>query len=161
MRCKHFSAAAAFAVMINAGTAVAESDTGSLGVSATVQNSCSLTGGTMDFGTYVSGQTSDLEAQGSIAFANCPIGTMTFELAAGQSNNVNARFMTDGGQQQLDYQIYRDPNRTAVWGEGTDANVIQRFVAGNGTVSVYGSIPGNQTVTAGSFSDTIAMTMTF
>ena len=43
------------------GDAVAQSETGQLTVSATVLSGCTLIGGTLNFGTYVSGQQAPLD----------------------------------------------------------------------------------------------------
>ena len=140
--------------------APAPTTTGTLAVSAVVQTSCSLTGGAMSFGTYTSGQTNNLDVEGQLAFANCPTGNLVFELDGGGSGNINARRMSSSSS-NLNYQIYRNANRTTVFGAGANAYTEIRLVAGGGTIPVYGRIPGNQTVSAGNYSDTVNVTLTF
>lgn len=162
MKLKYLSTAAILATFATFQAAHANTDTGSLGVQVNVQANCSLSGAAMDFGSYISGQSTDLTAEGSITYANCPAGTLTFELASGQSNDVANRFMTDGsGQEQLSYQLYRTVTRNAVWGVGNDAQSVQLFASGGGSLIVYGTIPANQSVSSGTFTDTVAMTLTF
>ena len=60
------------AAALEAGPAVGSTDTGTLTVTATVNSNCSLSGGTLAFGTYTAGQTSNLDAQGAINYVNCP-----------------------------------------------------------------------------------------
>ena len=62
----------------------------------------------------------------------------------------------------LNYTLYSDSGRTAVWGQtiGTDT------VAGTGngsaqSVSVYGRIPGGQAPVPATYSDTITATVTY
>jgi spore coat protein U-like protein len=140
--------------------APAPTTTGTLAVSAVVQTSCSLTGGTMSFGTYTSGQTANLDTDGQIGFANCPVGNLVFELDGGGSGSTTARRMKSGSN-ELNYQLYRNSTRTAVFGTSTNAYTEIRLVAGGGTIPVYGRIPGNQTVPAGNYADTVNVTLTF
>lgn len=141
-------------------TAHAATDTSQLSVSATVESGCALSGGTLNFGTYIAGQSADLDVNGSFSYSNCGPGTLSFELDGGlQSSNGN-RFMTSG-QEQLQYEIYRNAVRSAVWGQGADDQDIQLFATQNGTVDVYGRIPGGQSVSAGTYTDTVTITLTF
>jgi spore coat protein U-like protein len=152
-------AAAATTLALTAGAALAGSDTDSLTVTATVQSACGLGGGTMAFGNYLSGQTSALDVTGQISYANCN-GTLTFELDAGQSGDVNNRVMLSGTN-QLKYQLYRTSARNAIWGLGTNAHGLQLLQPLSGTVPVYGRIAGGQTVPAGTYSDVVNITLTF
>lgn len=130
-----------------------------LTVTATVQSSCALNGGTLAFGTYLSGQTTHLDAVGRINYVNCS-GTLTFELDGGQSGDVNNRVMLSGSN-QLRYQLYRNASRSAVWGLGNQAQQIQLLMPLTGTVDVFGRIPSGQAVAPGSYSDTVNITLTF
>lgn len=150
---------AALALAAAPGTAHAATATDQLTVTATVQSGCTLTGGTLDFGNYVSGQTSDLDATGRIGFANCS-GVLTFELDGGQSGNVNARAMRSSGN-SLAYQIYRNSVRNAVWGQGQNAMQLQLLQPQSGEVNVYGRIPGGQAVPGGAYVDIVNITLTF
>lgn len=150
---------AALALAAAPGAAQAATATDQLTVTATVQSGCTLTGGTLDFGNYVSGQTSNLDANGRIGFANCS-GVLTFELDGGQSGNVNARAMRSSGN-SLTYQIYRNSVRNAVWGQGQNAMQLQLLQPQSGEVSVYGRIPGGQAVPGGAYVDIVNITLTF
>lgn len=140
--------------------AEAGTDTGTLSVTATVTSNCSLSGGTLAFGTYVSGQTTNLDVQGSINYVNCAPGNITFELDNGANANGTQRRMRSGNN-FLNYEIHRTSARNSRWGTGQDAVQIQILQAGNGSVAVYGRIPAGQTVPAGNYSDTVTVTMTF
>ncbi len=152
------AAAAALSGLVS--SAFAGTDTDTLTVTATVQSGCALTGGTLDFGQYVSGQASNLDVTGAINFVNCAAGTLTFELDGGGSGNVNNRQMSSGSN-KLSYQIFRDPARTANWATGANAKSTQLLSTQSGKVDVYGRIPGGQTVPAGTYTDTVTVTMTF
>lgn len=139
--------------------ALAGTDTDPLNVTATVQSACALNGGTMAFGTYLSGQTTNLDAVGRINYVNC-IGTLTFELDGGQSGDINNRTMLSGSN-QLRYQLYRNSTRSAVWGIGANALQQQLLVPLTGSVDVYGRIPSGQAAAPGNYTDTVNITLTF
>ncbi|MEO1016773.1 MAG: spore coat U domain-containing protein [Pseudomonadota bacterium] len=156
-RPRAFTLAAAllgFAASGNAAT-----DTGQLTVTATVLNGCSLVTGSLDFGQYVSGQNEDLDVEGEISFANCS-GTLVFDLDGGGAGNVSQRQMASGAE-RLNYQIFRNPTRNANWGQGNDALTLELFSSQSGSVPVYGRIPGGQAISAGVYTDTVNITLTF
>lgn len=151
----------AVALALAAAAATAATDTDTLTVTATVQSGCALTGGTLNFGPYVSGQSQDLDAVGQITFASCT-GQLRFELdgGVGGGGSIPNRQMSFGSN-KLRYQIYRNSSRANVWGAGTDAYVTTLLQVQNGKVDVYGRIPGGQVVAPGTYSDTIGITLTF
>ena len=150
--------ASAFLV-IGSPQAVAQTDTATMPVTATVESGCSLTGGSLDFGTYTSGQSTNRDVTGRIDYANCN-GTLTFELDGGGSGNVNARAMSSDGS-SLSYQLYQNSGRTDLFGTGADALSALLFEPQSGFVNVYGRIPAGQAIAAGVYSDTINITLSF
>ena len=144
-----------------AGDAAGQSETGQLTVSATVLSGCGLIGGTLNFGTYISGQQAPLDASGQISYVNCS-GRLTFELDGGQQGNVNDRKMS-GPDGSLSYQIYQTSTRRSVWGSGGNAYVLDLLGATpvSGDVTVHGRIPGGQTVPGGTYTDIVNITLTF
>jgi|GEM_PF-397503 len=142
---------------------VAQTETGQLNVSATVLSGCTLTGGVLDFGNYISGQEGDLDAAGRIDFVNCS-GKLKFELDGGANGTVNDRKMRGPDGSTLDYQIYSNPSRTAIWGTG--GNGFEFPLQSDGTpstgfVPVHGRIPGGQAVPGGNYTDIVNITLTF
>lgn len=148
------------AALVDARPAAGATDTGTLTVTATVTSNCSLSGGTLAFGTYVSGQTTNLDVQGSINYVNCPVGTLTFELDNGANASGTQRRMKSGSS-FLNYEIYKTSARTSRWGTATDAVQLQLLQGGGGSVPVYGRIFSGQAVAPGSYSDTVTITLTF
>lgn len=153
-------AVASMVVALSLGApAGAGSDTDQLTVTATVLSACSLSGGTLNFGNYTSGQTANLDVNGTINYVNCS-GSLTFTLDGGTSGNINARQMSSGAN-RLNYQIYRNAARNAIWGTGADAHGVVLIGTQSGTVSVFGRIPASQVVADGTYTDTINITLTF
>ena len=70
--------------------------------------------------------------------------------------------MTSGGN-TLTYNLYTDPSRTQVWGDGTGGSNVSNG-SGSGaaqTINVYGRISSGQTVPTGTYTDTITVTINF
>ncbi len=130
-------------------------------VGAEVIADCKVVGGALDFGSYVTGQSKDHEAVGSIDYEGCLIGSVVLELSGGQSGSIADRAMLDGNGKKLKYQIYRDAGYSQVWGQGSGAHSINLTKAGGGSVEVYGRIPGRQSVARGNYSDTVSVTLMF
>ena len=146
--------AASITMPASAGT-----DTDQLTITATVLSGCALSGGSLTFGQYVSGQTADLDAVGQINYTYY-VGDLKFELDGGTAASVTNRQMAAGAA-RLRYQLYRNATRTAVWGAGTDAHAVLLLIPQNGRVDVYGRILGGQGVAAGTYTDTVNITLTF
>lgn len=143
-----------------AGLASAADETTTFTVSATVAESCTVSAANLSFGTYdrTLGNTAT-----AIITANCTLGT-TYSLALdfGGAVDANSRVMDDGGGSELSYQLYQNALRTTVWGTGGDAKT---GLTGTGlddvTNIVYGSVPSGQNKAAGSYTDTVTVTLTY
>ena len=145
-----------------AGTATAD-DTGTMNVNANVAPSCLLTAvATMAFGTL--DQAADNNAQADISWV-CTVGyNTTIELDGGGSGNIAARAM--GGAGTLAYQLYTDPARTIVFGDGTTGSVVPVTGAGYGSpanVTVYGQVAQADAAAAanGNYNDAVGVTIIF
>jgi spore coat protein U-like protein len=147
--------------VLAASPAWSQSATDTLSVQVTVQNSCSVSGTTINFGTYTSGQTANLDAQGNITYNNCPEGTLTISLDGGTSNNISNRTMSAGGGDSLRYQLYKNSGRTQIWGSDVEGLQQVLLVPGSGEMPVYGRVLSGQSVASGTYSDTVNITMTF
>jgi len=154
-----FLAAAVLAVTA-APAFAAGTDTDVLTVRVTVQEACTIAGGTLDFGTYNSGQQAALDAEGTISYNSCAAGTISIALDGGSANSVNNRRMASGDS-QLAYQLYRNSSRSNVWGTGEQALAQVLLVPDSGSIPVYGRIPGGQNVPGGNYTDTVTVTLTF
>lgn len=152
--------AASAVAIVAAAPAFAETDTDTLTVRVTVQESCSIAGTTIDFGTYSAGQQAALDAEGDISYNGCAAGTLTISLDGGTAGSVDNRQMTNGDA-ELDYQLYANSARNQVW--GTDNNALQKvlLVPDSGTIPVYGRIAGGQNVAGGTYTDTVNVTLSF
>jgi spore coat protein U-like protein len=87
----------------------------------------------------------------------------------GAGNGISTRYLnnTPNGGSPMAYNVYTSATYGTVWGNGTTGAVISGsapLILGSSTNNhtVYGKIPANQTtLKAGSFSDSLTMTITY
>jgi spore coat protein U-like protein len=149
------------AIMASSTPALASTATGSLINTAAVLASCSVVGSTIAFGNYSSTQT---DQTGNIAVL-CTYGTtytIGLDAGAGTGATTSVRKLTGSLGGTLNYALFSDTSRTVNWGStiGTDTQ------AGTGTglvqnLTVYGRIAGSQTPLAGTYTDTVTITLTY
>ncbi|WP_342051193.1 MULTISPECIES: Csu type fimbrial protein [unclassified Cupriavidus] len=132
---------------------------------ATVANDCVITANTLDFGTSGVLRTA-LDANGSLSVRctlNAPY-SIALNAGTGAGATVAARRMTrSGGTQTVGYQLFRNAARTEPWGDGTNGTLT---VSGTGTgtaqtVNLYGRVPAQTTPQAGTYQDTVTVTITY
>src|SRR5205085_11704978 len=72
---------------------------------------------------------------------------------------------TDLGAARLNYNMYTTPSYTIVWGDGTSGTSVENYNANQNQNQIsftdYGRVPASQFVTAGSYTDTITVTVTY
>jgi len=151
--------AAAFA-LLPAPAAQAATTTAPLTVRATVDAQCAIRSGTLDFGTYRSGQSNHLQGEVALQIFNCAAASVTVRLGAGNSGNPSSRYMSSGNN-RLNYQLFTDPSRSTPW-TGVVRMGYTNLVPGNEyPVQIYGMIYGNQTVPPGVYTDTVDVIVEF
>lgn len=139
--------------------------TGNLPVTASVINNCVFGAITsVAFGNYDPTSATPNNNTGSIT-VTCTSGDVyNIGLNAGTfaGATVTTRRMTGPSAGGLSYFLYRDAGRTLNWGVTIGTDTLSQ--TGNGsaqTATVFGQIPALQAVTAGSYSDTVGITVTF
>jgi len=128
---------------------------------------------TVDFSNIndISTTKRDYTAQGAVN-STCNYGT-PYSIYLGDGNNRIAggfRRMTNGNNEYIPYQLYKDSNYSTVWdATGGVTNIGGAGgVSGTGTGSaqstpVYGKIPQGTSIasTPGSYSDSVVVTVTY
>ena len=138
---------------------------GTLTVNASVTAVCLISNGTLNFGNY--DPTSATPTTGSTTLTlTCTPGTaynIGLGAGAGSGATVTLRQLTSGGN-TLGYKLFRDSGYTQNWGVtiGTDtlAGTSSSSQLSN-TINVYGQIPAQEAAAAGSYTDTVAITVTY
>lgn len=138
------------------------SSSGTKAASATVSVSCTVSAATLNFGSYSSlGTAVDAASTVSVTCSSGSAYTVGLSAGNGSGATVAARKMTSGGN-TVTYSLYRDSGRSQVWGTATGTDTA----GGTGTGSavnhtVYGRVPVQSTPPAGSYSDTVVVTVTY
>jgi spore coat protein U-like protein len=150
--------------LVVAAAPVADAATASanLTVTATVVSTCSVGAGSLAFGNYDPTAASNVDQAGTFQ-VTCTKGTSaTVGLDTGSNASGSTRRMTDGTD-FLSYELFKETARTNVWGNSGAGLVALAAAPSNAaqTVTVYGRISGSQDVRAGSYSDTVIITVTF
>lgn len=126
---------------------------------------CSVTTTAINFVSYDVFNAAPLNSTGGVT-VSCVATTTneTISIGPGQNGTISQRQMKlSVGADLLNYNLYTDVGRTQIWGDGTTgATVSTGTIAKNKskTFTIYGSIPPNQDVSVGSYSDTLVVTIT-
>ncbi|MCP3101382.1 spore coat U domain-containing protein [Myxococcus sp. K15C18031901] len=120
----------------------------------------------LNFVNYLSTSALPLDTQGSIAFrCDAQLTPMTIDLSPGGATSALSRRMVGPSSATLNYNLYLDVTRLVIWGNGLSGTShygpLIPLLGSDVTLPVYGRIPAGQTVPAGSYSDTIVVTLTF
>ena len=134
--------------------------------------SVNITGFDLDFGSYDPLDYQDLESNLAITvdcLADGITPTIPLPYQVGLENlggGGAAQRILESPEYQLTYQIYTDPSRSTEWGAlGTTSVVSGVFLASlvdqSHSLTGLGVIPGRQNIGAGSYTDSLAVTVEF
>lgn len=149
----------ALPLMACASQSFAATDTEPFQVTANVVSSCSIAAiADLAFGAYDPASITPALAQ-TTASVTCTLLT-DYELTIDDGVNTGRR-MKDAGTNYLDYDVYSDVARLLAWpsvapgvaGVGLGLSAVPHLI--------YGSIPAGQDVPAGSYADTLTLTVTW
>ena len=138
--------------------ALAQQETANLSVTAQIQASCVVNGGSLNFGIYNSEEAK--EGEGTFSY-ECAEGTnITLKLGAGQNADGGSRAMASAGGGTLRYQLFKDPNHQDVWSDTESGGLkVPDTSDQQEAVQVYGLIEGGQGSPAGTYSDVVQITL--
>jgi spore coat protein U-like protein len=135
---------------------------------------CRGGGASMSLGAYVGDSASPLDSVGSFRLQCSRDGgaaalSMTMGIGpSASSGSISQRQMQQsGGTDMLSYNLYRDATRLSVWGQtaGVDTMTITQNLPNKATTTVtftlYGRINALQNVAAGSYGDTLTVTIDY
>ena len=124
-------------------------------VTANVASNCVMTAGSVAFGAYdplVTNAAANLDQTGSVSVA-CVKGTVA-NVGLGSGTNYSSGRRMSNGTDFLAYDLYTTAGRTTVW----DTTNRVSYTAGSKastSLTIYGRVPSNQDVSAGSYTDTV------
>ena len=153
---------------VAATPAMAATATNTMPVSVNVINSCTVAATPMSFGAPTAIGGSNIDTTSTISLV-CTNGA-SYDVALDQGLNAASgqRYMSNGAATpvKIPYNIYSDTGRSVAWGatSGTGGNTVSGVAGVSGAVSLtaYGRIPSTAvSVGAGSYTDTVTVTVTF
>ncbi len=127
---------------------------------------CTVSATPVTFGSYNVFSVSPLDTTGTVT-VNCnetPAPTVRISIGPSPNSggfNPRAMKLTTGSELLL-YNLYTDSNRTYIWGDGSGNTSIvrKRVFKNNPSVNtIYGRIPPIQNVVAGSYKETLTVTI--
>ena len=121
---------------------------------------CTISATGVAFGAYNPRNTTSVTGVGSIQLDCHPNGRPVISLGAGNSGSYASRRMTNGIS-NLNYNLYVNSAMTIVWGNGTGGTQSVDAPRKTSTTTVYGRIPPRQNVTAGTYRDTLVVSVVF
>lgn len=164
----HLTSVLVAGLLALAPAAFADTDTDNLTVTASVQTSCQITGGTLAFGVYdtIGGAAVDASTSVSVECTAGTIATITLgqgdHADTGSSDSAPLRRMSNGVSSYLSYFLFSNSERDLVWANTAGTGVEYSASNANAAnLTVYGRLSAGQDVPAGSYSDTVVATVTF
>ena len=152
-------AIAAFPSAASAGTT-----SGTMAVSATVLESCTVVATPMLFGN-VSPGSSNIDTSATLNLVCTPNADYDILLNGGaNASSGQRRLVNVGASEYIPYNLYMDSNRSQAWGNsvGTDTKAGVASALGTASYQVYGRIPSTAApVSAGAYTDTVTVTVNF
>ncbi|BDG07545.1 Csu type fimbrial protein [Anaeromyxobacter paludicola] len=124
--------------------------------------SCKVNGATaVSFARYDTFSAARQQLRSTLSYDCAPPASPSLTLSAGSSGNASARYMTRAGSaDRLLYNVYTDAACTSVWSD-QPSQAIPGVGDHNQTLSFYTCVPPLQDVSAGSYADTLIVTINF
>lgn len=163
MRIHLSSAIAAAALCIGATSGLAATATGSFNSQLIITAECKVqSASTMNFGTDgVLDAIIDTTSSMSVQCTNGQTYTISLNGGNGASGTTTTRTM-ELAAEDVDYTMWKDAGRSQNWGD--TGGEIMTGLTGNGSAqayTIYGRVPVQATPTAGTYTDTVTVTVTY
>jgi len=149
----------------SAGTAVCAAGTGTPGlpqpsfnVRARRGTACTVSTGNIDFGSKGILATNN-DAQTSLT-VNCT-GPYTISLGNGGTGTGPTNRKMVKGAESVTYGLYSDAARTLPWGSTAGQTIAGTGAGAAQSYNVYGRVPAQTTPSAGEYTDTVVVTITY
>jgi spore coat protein U-like protein len=144
---------------------VAATSTTTFNVQMTITNSCLITSATnMNFGTVGVVTILGLSATSTVTVQCSLLAPFNIGLdpGLGVGATVTTRVMTGPGGNTMGYSLFQDLTHLVNWGQTIGTNTVASLGTGLAVpFTVFGFVPSQTTAPAGTYSDTITVTVTF
>jgi spore coat protein U-like protein len=157
--------------MFACGSALAESESSDMQVSAEVVSNCTISTTDMNFGAYDpigANAEEPLNSSGEVTI-QCTLGSeVTVTLDYGQHAELLGEGRGDGAIRKLasagssmQYELYGDAAHKDAWGVSAISSFSMVGTGNEQTLTVHGTIPAGQNLEVGSYSDVVTATVEF
>lgn len=120
---------------------------------------CSVSTVGLNFGNYDVFSTLDNDITGTINVSCQTSTSYSISLSSGGGTYASRTMMSAGNL--LSYNLYIDPTRLTIWGDGSAATGTVSNTGITGSSTVYGRIPARQNAVVGIYADIVTVTVTF
>lgn len=122
---------------------------------------CTLSATPVGFGAYDTFSISPKDSTGTVT-VSCDTGVAyTVAISAGGSGSISNREMSFETN-RLAYNLFTEPTHTIVWGDITGGTLVNGTGTGSNQIhTVYGRVPARQNVRAGTYADSLIVTVEF
>lgn len=152
-------------VAASAAPALAGTATNNMPVSVNVLNSCTVAATPMAFGSPTAIGGTDIDTSSTVSLVCTNGAAYDVALDSGLNASGAQRRMSNGATTPVfvPYGIFKDAARSVNWGSAVGATVAGNAgVSGLVSLTAYGRIPSSaSSVVAGSYTDTVTVTVTF
>lgn len=121
--------------------------------------SCTVSSSGVAFGAYDPTDAADTRGTGTVRLSCDASVSASVALSGGGGSTIDHAM--SNGVSQLGYALYADAQRSTIWGDGTGGSQTVSFDGTAVDHAIYGAIPARQRVTAGSYTDTITLTVSY
>ena len=125
----------------------------------TASAECSLNIVDVSFGSYDPFSVADTDITGGISVSCDAETSLQVSLSAGLGSFAMRHLQS--GSDILRYNLFTDPSRLSIWGDGSPGTSLLSLSGTGGNFTVYGRIPARQNVPVGAYGDTITVTLIF
>jgi spore coat protein U domain-containing protein, fimbrial subunit CupE1/2/3/6 len=120
---------------------------------------CTLGVQGVTFGSYDTLSAQNTDSAGGVSVSCDSSDTFTIALSSGHGTMLSRQMQS--GAYSMAYNLYTDSLRSIIWGDGTSGTTLVSTTGTSATYEVYGRIPAAQNLPAGSYNDSIIVTLTF
>jgi len=129
-------------------------------IQALIENECDVTADPMNFGAQ-GVLSANIDAAADI-HVTCTLGTSyTISLGNGENGASQTTRKMAKGSSMISYGLYSDPSRSVVLGSEVGSTLPGTGTGFADTVTVYGRVPPQLTPEAGSYQDTVVVSVTY
>jgi spore coat protein U-like protein len=120
---------------------------------------CSVSTAGLNFGNYDVFSTLDDDITSTINVSCQSSTSYSISLSSG-SGTYSSRTLVSAGN-LLSYNLYLDPTRLTIWGDGSAATGTVSATGITGSYTVYGRVPAQQNAVVGIYADIVTVTVAF